>query len=120
MPFKVHFYVALFLLNSYTISSTFGNQAKHNLTPNETEHNSYNNGDNNNSGTVARSNSDVMETGPNQSNNDFVYSHQAIEEQQDTAPVAVASIKMTKEFGHKNSTENKRGNCTCACTDRLL
>lgn len=120
MLFKVHFYVALFLLNSYTVSSTFGTRAKNNLTPNETEHNSNNNGNNNNSGTVARSNSDVMETGPNHSNNDSsnVYAHQAIEGQQDTAFIAVASIKMTKEFGHKNFIENKRGNFTC--TDRLL
>lgn len=114
MPLKVHFYVALFLLNSYTILSTFGSQARNNLVPNKNSNseNNSNNSNNNNSATVARRNSDVMDTGimPNHSNNDFVFSHQAIKEQQDTAFMAVASIKMTKEFGQKNSTETERGN----------
>lgn len=114
MPFKVHFYVALFLLNSYTILSTFGSQARNNLVPNKNSNSEYNsnNSNNNNSATVARRNSDVMDTGimPNHSNNDFMFSHQAIKEQQDTAFMAVASIKMTKEFGQKNSTETERGN----------
>lgn len=116
MPFKVHFYVALFLLNGYTILSTFGTQTRNNLISyknsdsKNTSHsnNNNNNGHNNNSGTaVAHSNNYAMDTAaimPNHSYNDFMYSHQTINEQQ------AASIKLTNEFEQNNSTENERGN----------
>lgn len=119
MPFKVHFYVALFLLNSYTMFSTFGSQARNNLTPNKnssTENNSNINSTGNNSAAVARSHSDVMGTAimPIHSNSDSVYPRQTIKTQQDTAALAaaaaVASIERSKEFEQRNSTENERGN----------
>lgn len=138
MPFKVHFYVALFLLNSCTILSAFGSQARNNLVPNSNHNNNNNNNNNhhhrnnsnvssssghstnnnnnssnyNNNVAVARSNSDVMDAGilQNHSNDDFVYTHLVTQEQQDTAPTVVESIKMTKESGRKNSTENEKGN----------
>lgn len=96
-------------------SSTFGSQARNNLIPNKnssSENNSNNNNNNNNSAPVARGHSDVMGTAtmPNHSNDDSVYSHRAIKEQQDTAFMAAASIERTKESEQKNSTENERGN----------
>lgn len=114
MPFTVHFYVALFLLNSYTALSTWGNQANNNIV--NKNNNSENSSNHNNEGLVeASSNSDVMDTDfvPFHSNNEFVYSRQAIKGQRGTASMVIASIKMTKELQQKKSAANEIGNSIC-------